>query len=140
MPGSRRSASNSAKTPRPSSTHVDNKRANYDSSRLTRNNQNGRVRKIQLYLRKQKKTESLEQFHADLVELASRADCRDKEDEWVRDMFTAHMQNEKIAEELLAQTKSTQYAYEYAKRREKGIEHSRTMKINPFGNRVTATK
>ena len=27
--------------------------------------------------RKQKKTESLEQFHADLVELASRADCGD---------------------------------------------------------------
>ena len=51
--------------------------------------------------RKQKKTESLEKFHADLVELASRADCADRESEWVRDMFTAHMNNEKIAEELL---------------------------------------
>ena len=37
--------------------------------------------------RKQKKNESFEQFHADLVELASRADCGDREDEWVRDMF-----------------------------------------------------
>ena len=31
--------------------------------------------------RKQKKAESLEQFYADLVELASRADCGDREDE-----------------------------------------------------------
>ena len=90
--------------------------------------------------RKQKKTESLEQFHADLVELASRIDCGDREDEWERDMFTAHMHNEKIAEELLAQTRSPQDAYEHAIRREKGIEHSRTMKTNPFGNQVTATK
>ena len=56
--------------------------------------------------RKQKKSESLEQFQADLVELASRADCGDREDEWVRDMFTAHVHNEKIAEELLAQTQT----------------------------------
>ena len=61
--------------------------------------------------RKQKKTEKLEQFHADLVELASRADCGDRESEWVRDMFTAHMNNEKIAEELLAQTRTPQEAY-----------------------------
>ena len=47
--------------------------------------------------RKQKKAESQEQFHADLVELASRADCVDRESEWVRYMFTAHMNNEKIA-------------------------------------------
>ena len=31
--------------------------------------------------RNQKKTEIFEQFHADLVELASRADCKDREDE-----------------------------------------------------------
>ena len=31
--------------------------------------------------RKQKKAESVEQFYADLVELASRADCGDREDE-----------------------------------------------------------
>ena len=84
--------------------------------------------------RKQKKTESLEQFHADLVELASRADCGDRESEWVSDMFTAHMNNEKFAEELLAQTRTPQEAYEYAIRREKGIEHSRTMKINLRAN------
>ena len=61
--------------------------------------------------RKQKKSKSLEQFHADLVELASRADCGDK-DEWFKGMFTAHMHNEKIAaEELLAQTRTPQDAY-----------------------------
>ena len=66
--------------------------------------------------RKQKKSESLEQFHVDLVELVSRADCGDGEDEWVRDMFTAHMINDTIAEELLAQTRTPQDAYEKAKR------------------------
>ena len=45
---------------------------------------------------KQKKAESLEQFHADIVELASRADCGDREDDWVRVMFTAHMSNKKL--------------------------------------------
>ena len=87
--------------------------------------------------RKQKKSKNLEQFHADLVESASRADCGDREDEWVRDMFTAHMHNEKIAKELLAKTRYPQDAYVYAIRREKGIEHSRTMKINPFGGQST---
>ena len=42
-----------------------------------------------LICRKQKKTESLEQFHAHLVELASRADCGDRLKELLRDMFTA---------------------------------------------------
>ena len=40
----------------------------------------------------------------------------------MRDMFTAHMHKEKIAEELLAQTRTLQEAYEYAIRREKGID------------------
>ena len=53
-------------------------------------------------------------------------------------MFTAHMHNEKIAEELLAQssTRNPQDAYNYSIRREKAIEHSRTLKINPFGNQT----
>ena len=67
--------------------------------------------------RKQKKTESLGQFHSDLVELASRADCGDREDEWVRDLLTAYTNSDKIAEELLAQTRSPQDAFEYAVRR-----------------------
>ena len=50
------------------------------------------------------------------------------------------MNNEKIAEELLAQTRSPQEAYEYAIRREKGIEHSRTMKIIPFGRQTLTPK
>ena len=53
-------------------------------------------------------------------------------------MFTARMNNEKVAEELLAQTRSPKEAYEYAIRRDKGIEHSRTMKINPFGGQITS--
>ena len=55
-------------------------------------------------------------------------------------MFTAHMNNDKIAEELLAQTRSPQDAYEYAFRRKKGIEHSRTMKTNPFGGHQITPK
>ena len=74
------------------------------------------------------------------MELASREDCGDREEEWVRDMFTAHMNNDKIAEELLARTRSPQDAYEYAIRREKGIEHSKTMKINPFSGQQITTK
>ena len=50
------------------------------------------------------------------------------------------MNNDKIAEELLAQTRSPQDAYEYAIRREKRIEHSRTMKTNPFGGHNNTTK
>ena len=46
------------------------------------------------------------------------------------------MNNEKIAEELLAQTRTPQEAYEYAIRREKGIEPSRTMKVNPIGGQA----
>ena len=82
--------------------------------------------------KQQKKIGTLEQFHANLIELASRTDCGDKEKEWVRDMFTAHENNEKFAVELLAETHTPQEAYENAIRREKGIEHSKTMKLNPI--------
>ena len=43
-------------------------------------------------------------------------------------MFTAHMHNEKIAEELLAEARSPQDTYEYAIRREKEIKHSQKMR------------
>ena len=43
----------------------------------------------------------------------------------------------KNAEDLLAQTRSLQDACEDAIRREKGIEPSRPMKINPFGGQTT---
>ena len=72
-----------------------------------------------LIFRKQNKTESLEHFLADLVQLALRADCGDREEEWVRDMFTAHMHNQTIVAEQIAQTRSPQDAYECAIRREK---------------------
>ena len=71
-------------------------------------------------------------FQMDLVELASRADCGDREDEWVKNMFTAHTHNNKIAEKLLAQTQSPPDAYDYAIRRGKDFKHSRTMNLNPF--------
>ena len=71
----------------------------------------------------------LEYFHADLVEI----DCGNQEDECVCDMFTAHMSNKKIAEELLAETRSPIDAYNNAIRREKDIEQSKAMKTNPFG-------
>ena len=95
--------------------------------------------KYNFIYRKQKKMESLQQFHADLMELASRADCGDRESERVRDMFTAHMNNEKIPEELLAQTRTPQEAYDHAIRREKRNERSRTMKVNPIGGQTVTT-
>ena len=47
------------------------------------------------------------------------------------------MNNEKFAEEFLAATRTPQEAYENAKRREKGIEHSKTMKLNPMGTNLS---
>ena len=43
------------------------------------------------------------------------------------------MNNEKIAEALLAETRTQQEAYEYSIKRQKGIERSKTTKINPIG-------
>ena len=43
------------------------------------------------------------------------------------------MKIERIAEELLAEIRTPQEAYEHAIRREKGIEHCKTMKLNPNG-------
>ena len=43
------------------------------------------------------------------------------------------MNNKKIAAELLAETRTPQEVYKYAIRRNKGIEHSKTIKSNPFG-------
>ena len=45
----------------------------------------------------------------------------------------------KITEELLAEARLPQNAYDYAIRREKLIEHSKTMKTNPFGRINSAT-
>ena len=49
------------------------------------------------------------------------------------------MNNEKIADELLTETRTPQDAYEYAFRREKGTEHSRTMKSNAFRPKSSST-
>ena len=69
---------------------------------------------VQLYL--EKKTESLEHFQADLVELALRADCAAREDEKVKDTFTAQLHSHKIAEDLIDETQSAQDASEYPPR------------------------
>ena len=55
-------------------------------------------------------------------------------------MFTSHMNNDNIAKEFLAQTRTSQDAYQYAIHREKGIEHSRTVKTNPFGGHQITPK
>ena len=68
--------------------------------------------------------QTLEQFQVDIVELASCADCGNREDESDRGMLTPLRNKEKIAKELLAKTQSPQDAYEYAIRREKGIKHT----------------
>ena len=47
-------------------------------------------------------------------------------------MFITRMHSDKIAEELLAEPRSPQDAYDYAIRRKKGIEHSKTMIPNPL--------
>ena len=47
------------------------------------------------------------------------------------------MSYQKIAEELLTETRSLQDAYEYAIRREKGFEHSKAMETNLFGAPAT---
>ena len=52
-------------------------------------------------------------FQADLTELAAPGDCGDREEEWACDMFTAHITNAKIFEELLTETRSQQRAYEW---------------------------
>ena len=41
------------------------------------------------------KTNPYNNSRANLVELAARADCGDREDEWSCDMFTAHLTNRK---------------------------------------------
>ena len=52
-------------------------------------------------------------------------------------MFTAHMHFDKIAEELLAETRSPLDAFKYSIRREKGTEHGRTLQTSPFGGPST---
>ena len=54
-------------------------------------------------------------------------------------MFTAHKSKEKIAEEILEKPRSSQDAFRNAIIRENGIEHSKSMKTNPFGPSSTMT-
>ena len=73
------------------------------------------------------------------VELASRADCGDREDEWVRDMFTAHISNEKLQKNCwhkhVAHRKHTNIRYD-EKRNKTQSHHEK----NPFGGQIAITK
>ena len=91
------------------------------------------LQKIQFHLSSTEK-KTLEQFHAVLVGLVSRAACGDREEQWVCDMVTAHMINEKRSEKLLEETSAPKEAYNYAIWREKGIEHNRTIKPHSQGH------
>ena len=102
-----------SKASRTSSTHGNNKTSNYDSRRHLRDSQNCPVREIQHHLQKTKENGKSGTVSRNLVvALVSRADCGDREDEWVREIFFAHMQIKKIARKLLAQKRSPQDAYE----------------------------
>ena len=83
------------------------------------------------FSRKQNKTETLEQFHCGLTELVIKGNFKcpncnanTLETEIIRDLFTANMTNDEVQKDLLAETKSPAQAFEYAIRREKGLESS----------------
>ena len=108
------------------------KRTDANIKRHIRNQANHSFRKVRFYLWETTKNETLKQFHADLVELASRAVGGDRQEEWFWPMFKAHISNDKITEELLAETKSPQDAYEYAIRRGISQVGSKTRYIQQF--------
>ena len=67
-----------------------------------------------IFLNNPEKNGPLQQLHAESVKVLSKTDREDKEDYRVRDMFTAHMLNEKTSENLLAETRTLKEAYDYA--------------------------
>ena len=86
--------------------------------------------RYEAFTRKQNKTETLEQFHCGLTELVIKGNfkcpnCNNNtlETEIIRDLFTANMTNDEVQKDLLAETKTPEQAFEYAIRREKGLEN-----------------
>ena len=86
--------------------------------------------RYEAFTRKQGKTETLEKFHCGLTELVVEGNfkctaCNDGglEAEIIRDLFTAIMANDEVQKDLLAETKSTEQALDYAVGREKGLEN-----------------
>ena len=86
--------------------------------------------RYEAFTRKQNKTETLEQFHCGLTELViignfKCPNCNDNtlETKIIRDLFTANMTNDEVQKDLLAETKTPTQAFEYAIRREKGLEN-----------------
>ena len=100
--------------------------------------------RYEAFTRKQNKTETLEQFHCGLTELVIKGNfkcpnCNNNtlETEIIRDLFTANMTNDEVQKDLLAETKSPEQAFEYAIRREKGLENQIQIRkqgstTNPF--------
>ena len=86
--------------------------------------------RYEAFTRKQGKIEILEQYHCILSELVVKGsfkctNCNDGrlETEIIRDLFTANMSNNEVQIDLLAETKTSDQALEYAIRREKGLEN-----------------
>ena len=86
--------------------------------------------RYEAFTRKQGKTESLEEFHCGLTELVVKGNfkctaCNDVslESEIVRDLFIAHMSNDEVQKDLLAETKTPEQALDYAIKRERGLEN-----------------
>ena len=86
--------------------------------------------RYEAFTRKPVKTESLEEFDCGLTELVVKGNfkCTERNDggfesEITRDLFTANMSNDEDQKDLLAETKSSEQALDYAVRREKGLEN-----------------
>ena len=100
-------------------------------------NQNCSIWTVKLHLSKTEESRKLWKFprRFSWTGLESRLwRSRRRVGEW--HVYCPHAQR-KNAQELFAETQSPQDAYEIAFRREKCIEHSRTMKTNPFGGQRT---
>ena len=82
--------------------------------------------RYEAFPREQGKTKNLEQYHCLLTELVVKGNfkclsCNDGrlETEIIRDLFTANMSNDEVQKDLLAETKTPEYAI----RREKSVEN-----------------
>ena len=100
--------------------------------------------RYEAFTRKQGKTETLEEFHCGLTELVVKGNfkctaCNDGglESEIIRDLFTAHMTNDEVQKDLLAETKTPDQALDYAVRRDKGLENQVHIRKQGSSNRHT---
>ena len=100
---------------------------------------NTTMERSNFFCRKQRKNKSLEHLYAVLVELISRADCVDREYDWVQGMFTAYLTDNEIAEELLDKIRSLQKQMHTQLEEKNGTEHSITMTTSSFRSSSSAS-